>query len=85
VRALLRPLFARSAWSQPATMVAGTTGEGADLASVPSVGVGSTSICGGGKTDEALLGPLFSLSAWVQQPPCWLARQVRELLWPLVA
>jgi hypothetical protein len=37
---LLCYLFARSAWSQAATVVAGMTGESADLASVPSVGVG---------------------------------------------
>jgi hypothetical protein len=35
VRALLCPLFPRSAWNQPATVVAGTTSEGAALASVP--------------------------------------------------
>ena len=39
VRALLLPLFARSARAQPAIMVADTTGEGAALASVRFVGV----------------------------------------------
>jgi hypothetical protein len=49
VRALLLTLFARSAWAQPATVVMpGTTAEGAALASVLSVGVGSASHCGGG-------------------------------------
>jgi hypothetical protein len=48
VRALLWPMFAGSAWALTANMVAGTTGEGAALASVPSVGVGPTSHCGGG-------------------------------------
>jgi hypothetical protein len=48
VRALLLPAFAQSAWAQPATAVAGTTGEGAALASVRSVGVGSASLCSGG-------------------------------------
>jgi hypothetical protein len=48
VRALLWPLFAWSAWAQPATVEAFTIGEGAALASDRSVDVGSTSHCGGG-------------------------------------
>jgi hypothetical protein len=48
VRALLWPLFARSAWVQPATVVAGKTGEGADQASFRLVVVGSDSHCGSG-------------------------------------
>jgi hypothetical protein len=36
-------MFAWSAWAQPATVVVGTTGEGAALASVLSVGMGSAS------------------------------------------
>jgi hypothetical protein len=48
VRALICPLFARSALAQPDTVVAGTTGEGAALATVRLVGVGSASHCGGG-------------------------------------
>jgi hypothetical protein len=48
LRALLWTLFERSAWAQPATVVADTTGEGAALASVRSVGVGSYSHCVGG-------------------------------------
>jgi hypothetical protein len=48
VRALLWPLYVRSAWAQAATAVAGTTGEGAALASVLSVGVGSARHCVGG-------------------------------------
>jgi hypothetical protein len=43
VRALLCPLFARSAWAQPAILMAGTKFEGAALASVRFVGVGSAS------------------------------------------
>ena len=39
VRALLSPLFAWSAWAQLAIVVAGTTGEGAALASVRLLGV----------------------------------------------
>jgi hypothetical protein len=48
VRALLRPLFVRSAWDQPATVVAIKTCEGAALASVRLVGVVSDCHCGGG-------------------------------------
>jgi hypothetical protein len=43
MKALLRPLFARSAWAQPATVEEGTTGEGAALASDRSFGLGSDS------------------------------------------
>jgi hypothetical protein len=39
------PLLGRSAWDQPVTVVAGTTGEGAALASVLSVSVGSGCPC----------------------------------------
>jgi hypothetical protein len=35
-----------SAWAQPATVVAGTTDEGAPLASVRLVGMGSARHCG---------------------------------------
>jgi hypothetical protein len=48
VMALFWHLFVLSVWAQPATVVAGTTGEGASQASVPSVGVGSFSHIGGG-------------------------------------
>ena len=47
MRALLWPLLARLAWAQPQTVVAGTSGEGAALASVLLVGLGSASNCGG--------------------------------------
>ena len=43
LRALLWPLIDRTAWAQPATVMAGTTGEGVALASVRFVGVGSVS------------------------------------------
>jgi hypothetical protein len=39
--AQLWPLFAWTAWAQPTTVVVGKTGEGAALASVRSVSVGS--------------------------------------------
>jgi hypothetical protein len=48
LRAVIWPLSSRSAWAQPATVVAGTTVEGAALASVRLVGVVSTCHCGGG-------------------------------------
>jgi hypothetical protein len=48
VRALLRPLFPRSAWARPATVLAGTRDKGAALSSVRAFGVGSASHSGGG-------------------------------------
>jgi hypothetical protein len=41
-------LFNRSAWAQAFSLLAGTTGEGAALPSVCSVGMGLASHCGGG-------------------------------------
>ena len=40
-------LFVRSAWAQPSTVLVGTTGDGAALESVRSLGVGSSNHCGG--------------------------------------
>jgi hypothetical protein len=48
VRELLWPLFDSSGWAQLATVVAGTTCDGAALASDRLVGVGSANHCGGG-------------------------------------
>ena len=48
IRALLWPLFALSALSQPATVVAGTKSEGAAKAYVRSIGVSLACHCGGG-------------------------------------
>jgi hypothetical protein len=48
MRALLWPLFDRSAWDLPVTVVAGTRIDGAELDSVRLVSVGSASHCGGG-------------------------------------
>jgi hypothetical protein len=48
MRAQLGLLFSLSARDQAATVVAGTTGEGAAMASVRSAGMGSASHCGGG-------------------------------------
>ena len=50
MRALLWPLFDRSAWAQPATVVAVTIVVDADVATVRSVGVGSASHYVGGAT-----------------------------------
>jgi hypothetical protein len=47
--ALLRPLFAPSAWAQAASVVAGMSHQGAALASVRLVGKGLDSRCGGGQ------------------------------------
>jgi hypothetical protein len=46
VLALLWPLFAWTAWAQPDTVEAGTTGDGAAIASVRLFGEGMTSNCG---------------------------------------
>ena len=44
---LIWPLFAWSAWAQPATVVAGKTGGGYALATIRSVCLGSASHSGG--------------------------------------
>jgi hypothetical protein len=78
------PLFARLSYVQPATVVSGTTGEGAALASVRSVGVGTASHFGGGHDNWWLCSGLCSLGPRTfRQPLWWRARQVRALLWPL--
>jgi hypothetical protein len=48
VRLLLWPLVALSAWAHTAIVVVGTTGQDAVVASVLSVGLGSTSHSGSG-------------------------------------
>jgi hypothetical protein len=69
VRALLWPLFPRSAWDQPATVLTGTTGEGAALASVHLVGVGSASHSVAGTTVEgAALASVLSVSVGSGDP-----------------
>ena len=45
---MLWPLFVWWAWDRAATLLAGTIGEGAALASVRSVGLGFANDCGGG-------------------------------------
>ena len=47
LNSLLWPLFDLSAWDQPATVLACTAIEGADLVSVHLVSVGSALHCGG--------------------------------------
>jgi hypothetical protein len=49
VRDLLWPLFAWSAWAQPPTVVAGTTGEGSALVCVRLVCLGYARHWGGGQ------------------------------------
>jgi hypothetical protein len=61
VRALICPLYPRSTWAQPATVVAGTTVECDALVSVCSVSVGSASHCGG-RHDR--LGCFFRLNSF---------------------
>jgi hypothetical protein len=57
--ALIRSLFHRSAWAHPASVLEGTTGEVAALASVSSVGLGHTVTAMAGKTCEgAALAPV---------------------------
>ena len=79
VRALVRSLFALMAWDHPATVVADTAGECADLASVQFVGVGSASHCGGGHYTRGLTSSLCSLR-WrgISQPLCWRSRQSKR-------
>jgi hypothetical protein len=50
--ALLWPLIARSAWGLPATVLAVTTVEGADLEPVPSVGLAQPATVVAGRTSE---------------------------------
>jgi hypothetical protein len=48
VRVVIWPLLALSAWAQPATVVAGTTGDGANVAFVHLFGMGPASHFFGG-------------------------------------
>ena len=76
--------YSWSALAQPPTVVAGTTGEGADLASVRFFGVGSDSHrVGVHEKFKALLCPLTACSEWAQQPLWWRSRQVRAQHCPL--
>ena len=65
MRPLFWPLFARSAWAQPATVVAGTTVEGTTLASVLFVGVGTASHYGSGRVlSHCGYGPIGNGVVW---------------------
>jgi hypothetical protein len=67
-------------------VVAGTTVEGASLGSVRLFCVGSASHSGGGHDWLGHCSGLFSLvRRGLSQPLCWRTRQVRALLWPLLA
>jgi hypothetical protein len=86
MRALLCPLLARSAWAQPATVLAGTTRESAVLASVRLVGVGQVIQCGGVLDRLGHSSGLRSLGRrGSSQPLRWRARQLTALMWTLFA
>ena len=86
VRALFWPLFARSSLAQAATVVAGTTGEGAALASFLLFGVVSASHCGGGLDRLGRCSGLcLNYRRWLRQPLWLRARKDRALLLPLFA
>jgi hypothetical protein len=71
---------------QTATVDVVTTGEGAILASVPSVGVGTANHCVGGNDRLKRCSGLCSLGRrGLSQLLCWRARQLRALLSPLFA
>jgi hypothetical protein len=79
-------LFAWSAWDQTPTVVEGTTDEGSALDSVRSDCVGSASHCGGWHDRCGRCSGLGSIGLLVlRQPLWWRERQVRALLWPLIA
>jgi hypothetical protein len=60
-------LFPRAVWAQPATALAGMTGDCTPLATECLVGMGSSNHCGGGlERWEALFWPLVARSAWAQ-------------------
>jgi hypothetical protein len=81
MRALDWLLFAQTAWAQPATVVAGITGEGDGLALSPFVGVGTTSHCGGGNDWFGRCSVFCPLGRrGLKHPKCWRARQLREML-----
>jgi hypothetical protein len=84
--ALLWPLFARSAWDHPATVVAGTMCEGAVLASVLLVYVVSYSHIGGWHDRSGRFCGLCSLGRrGLRKPLWWRALNLRVQLWPLFA
>jgi hypothetical protein len=86
VRALFWPLFDRSSWAQPDTLMEGTTGVGAALASFRSFGVGSDNHCGGGHYSSGRCSGLRTfVRRGLSQPLGRLDRQVRSLLRPLFA
>jgi hypothetical protein len=87
VRALLLPLFPRSAWALSATVEADKTCEGAHLAFVSSVFLSSVSHCGGGHDRSWSCSGLCSLGRGgiVQRLEAGAKREVRALLWPLLA
>jgi hypothetical protein len=86
VGSLLWHVFTWSAWAQSGTVGAGTTGEGAALASVRLVGVDSASKFDGGQYWNGHCSGLCSLSRrGIRQPLWWRERHLRAQLWPLFA
>jgi hypothetical protein len=85
-KALLWHLIVWSSWAQPATVVASTTVDGAALASLRSVGVGSASHCVGGHLSLKHCSCLFSLGRrGLIQLLWWRLRKMMALLSPLFA
>ena len=86
VMARLFPLFDRSAWAQPAIILADTSDEGAAVASVRLVDVGSASHYGGDREGSGRFSGLCYLGRRVlNHPLCWLTAQLTALLWPLLS
>ena len=84
--ALLWPLFSRWTWAEPATDIAGTTGEDDALASVsffdvaqPATVVAVTSVEG------SALASVRLVCRGYNQPLWWRLRHVRALFWLLVS
>jgi hypothetical protein len=86
LRVLLWPMFALSAWTQKATVVAGKAVEGGDVASLRLFGVALNSHSLSG---HYWLGRFCCLCLrgrrGLSQPMWWRARQVRTLLCPMFA
>ena len=86
MRALLWPLFSRSACAQPDNVVKGTSCEGDDLISVRSVGVVSASQCGCGQERSGRCSGLCSIGRrGARQTLLWRAHQVSAVLCPMLA
>jgi hypothetical protein len=84
VKALLWPLFAWSAWGQPATVVAGTTFDGGALTSICLVVLCTASHCVGWHDMRERCSGFSSLGRrGLSQALWWRAQLLSALLWPL--